>query len=144
MRVLTSVPSGLARGNVSRVSSSTRVPAIYGGVVEKVMSDFLGNTVIIETPLSHPRCGPLLAVYGHVIPESGLEPGRTVNAGDCIACVSPVPSSGGRPVSHLHITIGLSLRRAGIDLLDWNNIGNPAFVNLLDPLQVLGLPWQKP
>jgi len=124
------------QGRVLRLAKGTLVPAMYDGVVVKIIDDFLGRSVIIDH--SFPDARAFCSIYGHTRPVRGLKAGSRVREGDIIAAIADAgrPKTGLLP--HLHITIGLISDNVSYDRMDWETIGRPDMLTLLDPLVVIG------
>jgi len=119
-----------------RLKEGTAVPAMYEGVVVKIIDDFLGKSVIIGHSLpGHP---PFCSIYAHTIPEPGIEAGSRIHEGDVIAAIADTGRSKTGLFPHLHITIGLISDEKSYERMDWDTIGSSDVLTLLDPLGVIG------
>ncbi len=123
---------------VFRIDDESKIPAMYDGIVVKIMDDFLGKTIVLEHSFPSNGDSVFLSIYGHTKPMQKLEPGQRVNAGGIMATLAPHKNPTA-PVPHLHLTLGSSPRPVSYEMLDWSNIGNPDNVHLVDPLQVIGV-----
>jgi len=123
------------KDRILRLKEGMAVPAMYDGVVVKIIDDFLGKSVIIDhSSPGHRFC----SIYGHTIPHRGIEAGSRVNEGDLIAAIADTGRSKTGLFPHLHITIGLVSEGTSYDRMDWQTIGSQSMLTLLDPLGVIG------
>jgi murein DD-endopeptidase MepM/ murein hydrolase activator NlpD len=120
---------------ILRLEQGMTVPAMYDGVVVKIIDDFLGKSVIIDHSLPGLR---VCSIYGHTIPHRGIGAGSRVNEGDVIAVIAGTGRSKTGLFPHLHITVGLISGETSYDRIDWETIGRPDILTLLDPLGVIG------
>jgi murein DD-endopeptidase MepM/ murein hydrolase activator NlpD len=124
--------------NIFHIDERTKIPAMYDGIVVKIIDDFIGKTIIMKHLFPEIGEGTFLTLYGHTNPKKGLAAGQIVNAGEIIATVAtPCRSKGLIP--HLHLTLAWSPDPIPPDTLDWTTIGNSDLVRLIDPLHVIGL-----
>jgi len=118
------------------LGKGTAVPAMFDGVVVKIIDDFLGKSVIIDH--SFPGHRPFCTIYGHTIPEGGIKAGRRVKEGDIIAAIADTGRSETGLFPHLHITIGMISDKTSYKRMDWETIGNDDVLTLVDPISVIG------
>jgi murein DD-endopeptidase MepM/ murein hydrolase activator NlpD len=64
--------------------------------------------------------------------------GKIVKQGHVIATLAGSSTSQKGIFPHLHISVGWTCNEISYDRLDWENIGDPNTLTLLDPLQVIG------
>jgi hypothetical protein len=141
-------------GRIVLVDESARVPAMYDGVVAKIMPDFLDRSIVLEHRLPEHRQGVSLTIYGHVVPEEGLAKGVPVRQGQVIASIALPKNRRSLVQPHLHLTIARSQKETFTETLDWEMIGDPERLQLLDPLEILDgvhvlldssrAPWERP
>jgi Peptidase family M23 len=125
------------KDTILRLGEKAKVPVIYDGIVVGIVDDFLGKSVIIEHLFSDCDNNKLCTIYGHTIPEDNLHVGKIVKAGEVIATLADSSMSKTNIFPHLHISLGWTSKEISYDRLDWENIGAPNTVTLLDPLQVI-------
>lgn len=113
------------------------IPVIYDGRVVGIIEDFLGKSIIIEHSFPNGDHIRLCTIYGHTIPADNLLVGEIVKAGDVIASLADSSRSKTNILPHLHITLGEISRSISFDRLNWENIGAPNTLTLLDPLQII-------
>ncbi len=126
------------RDKICRLDEKTKIPVIYDGIVVGIFNDFLGKSVIMEHDLSDSDNNRFCTIYGHINPHKGLHVGRVVKEGDIIASLADLHSSKVATLSHLHISLGWASRFISYDKLDWETIGTPNTLILMDPLYVIG------
>lgn len=120
---------------IVRLEEGTAVPAMFDGVVVKIVDDFLGKSIIID----HSSMGQrFCSIYGHTIPHRHIEAGSRVNEGDIIAVIAGTGRSKTGLIPHLHITVGLVSGETSYERMDWETIGSQDMLTLLDPLGVIG------
>jgi len=124
------------QGRVLRLAEGTAVPAMYDGVVVKIIDDFLGKSLIIDH--SSPGGIPFCSIYGHTIPKKGVEAGSRVKEGDIVAAIADTGRSKTGLCPHLHITIGLFSGAISYVRMDWETIGNSDMLTLVDPIGFIG------
>ena len=132
---------------IFRLNEKTKIPIIYGGVVVKIINDFLGKTVIIEHSPSNSDKSRLYGFYGHTNPCGDFQVGRTFKEGDIIATLADSKKSKANIFPHLHISLGWTSQTISYDKLDWQTIGAANTLTLLDPLHVIDWPyilWDSP
>jgi murein DD-endopeptidase MepM/ murein hydrolase activator NlpD len=120
------------------VEARTRVPAIFEGMVVKMMADFLGQSILLEHRFPEIRPGVLLTIYGHTVPTEGLALGQRVKQGQMIATIAPPKGQKILVPPHLHVTTAWSSKVPAYTTMDWTTISDPERLQLLDPLQLLG------
>jgi murein DD-endopeptidase MepM/ murein hydrolase activator NlpD len=124
-------------GGIHRLHEGTRIPALVGGVVVRMLDDFLGRTVVVERPL--PGGARFYAIYGHTVPRAGLDLGQAVRAGEVVATLADASRSRTNALPHLHISLGWTRGAIPVDRLDWGTI--PVVLALLDPLPAIDWPY---
>jgi murein DD-endopeptidase MepM/ murein hydrolase activator NlpD len=124
-------------GTILRLGETAKVPVIYDGMVVGIVDDFLGKSVIIEHLFSGCHNNKLCTIYGHTIPEDNLCVGKVVKEGEVIATLADSITSKTNIFPHLHLSLGWTSKKISYDTLNWENIGAPNTVTLLDPLQVI-------
>jgi murein DD-endopeptidase MepM/ murein hydrolase activator NlpD len=122
------------RNRVHRLDEKTKIPAMYDGVVVRIVNDFLGKSVIIEHALSDSDNGKFCTIYGHTNPHAGLRVGRIVKQGDIIATLADSGKSKANILPHLHISLGWKSGFISYDEFDWETMGVTDTLTLLDPL----------
>ena len=122
---------------ILRLGEKAKVPVIYDGIVVRIVDDFLGKSVIIEHLFSDCDNNMLCTIYGHIIPEDNLHIGKIVKEGDVIATLTDSSRFKTNIFPHLHISLGWTSKAISYDRWDWENIGAPNTLTLLDPLQVI-------
>jgi len=122
---------------ILRLDETAKVPVIYDGMVVGIVDDFLGKSVIIEHLFPGCHNNRLCTIYGHTIPEDNLSVGKIVKEGEVIATLADSSTSKTNIFPHLHISLGWTSKEISYDTLNWENIGAPNTVTLLDPLQVI-------
>jgi hypothetical protein len=121
---------------ILRIDEMATIPAVYDGVVVKVIDDFIGKTIIMKHSFTEIGEGAFLTLYGHTNPGESIEIGRSVKAGEIIAILT-TPRGPKAPLPHLHLTLAWSPESIPYDMLDWTTIGNPDIVRLTDPWPVI-------
>jgi murein DD-endopeptidase MepM/ murein hydrolase activator NlpD len=120
------------------LNERTRVPALFDGVVVKIMADFLGQSILLEHRIPEIRPGVFLTIYGHTLPATGLANGSPVKQGQMIATIAPPKGQQILVPPHLHVTTAWHSNAPAYTTLDWTTISDPERLQLLDPLQFLG------
>jgi hypothetical protein len=126
------------RGRVHRLEKKTKIPVIYDGIVVRIVNDFLSKSVIIEHGLTDGDNNRFCTIYAHINPHKDLYVGRIVKEGDIIATLADLRNSKVKTLSHLHISLGWASKFISYDKLDWETIGAPNTLTLMDPLYVIG------
>jgi hypothetical protein len=124
------------QGGIVRLAQETRIPILYAGVVTGIINDFLGKSVIVAHGLSDCH-RPLVSVYGHILPDEGIQTGRSLSEGETIGTLAPCGKSKSNVLPHLHVSLGWL---KAIDLchaLDWRKMSDQAVITMIDPLGVI-------
>ncbi len=121
-----------------RLDEKTKIPIIYDGIVVGIVNDFLGKSVLVEHGLADKDNNRFCSIYGHLNPHKDLQVGKIVKEGDIIATLADPTDSKVKTLSHLHISIGWASKFISYDKLNWETIGTPNTLTLIDPLYVLG------
>jgi hypothetical protein len=125
--------------NLIPLNAGARIPVIGAGAVERIMDDFLGQTVVIEHSSS--SCGKrILTLYGHTAPNGELCTGRRVGEGDVIGTIAAPRESERAAPAHLHISLFQAPRELSYESINWQSIHRLA-LEMLDPLPVLDSPY---
>jgi hypothetical protein len=122
---------------ILRLEEKAKVPAIYDGMVIGIIDDFLGKSIIMKHSLSGSDNGRLSTIYGHTIPADNLYIGKVIREGDVIATLAGSSRSKSDILPHVHISLGRMSKEISDDRLDWENIGDPNTLTLLDPLRIM-------
>lgn len=122
--------------SVTKVSSATKIPIMFDGIVVGIFDDFLGKSIFVTHPISDSENRKLCTIFGHTDPASDLYVGKMVKAGEVVGRVANAGKS--KVGSHLHITIGWAQRETMDDLLDWKMIGDSQVMKLINPLDLIG------
>jgi hypothetical protein len=125
------------RDRVLHLDKKTRVPVMYDGVVVSILNDFLGKSVIMEHGFADGDNRKFCTIYGHTNPYDGIHVGRAVRQGDVIATLADAGKSNAGISTHLHISVGWISKSISYDRFDWETIGAPDAMKLLDPLNVI-------
>jgi murein DD-endopeptidase MepM/ murein hydrolase activator NlpD len=125
------------KDNIFHIDERAKIPAMYDGIVVKIIDDFIGKTIIMRHSFPEIGEGTFLTMYGHTNPGESLETDRSVKMGEIIATLA-VPRGANAPLPHLHLTFAWNPGKIPYDVLDWTTIVNPGIARLVDPLQVIG------
>jgi murein DD-endopeptidase MepM/ murein hydrolase activator NlpD len=125
------------RDRILHLDKKTRVPVMYDGVVVSILNDFLGKSLIMEHGFADGDNRKFCTIYGHTNPYDGIHVGRVVRQGDVIATLADAGKSKAGISTHLHISVGWIFKSISYDRLDWETIGAPDAMTLLDPLNVI-------
>ena len=127
---------------ILRIDEKNRIPVIYDGVVKAIFKDYLGQAVIIEHDRLVEDGRKLLSIYAHTHPRPHIRIGVKVYEGDIIASLADTSGSKANIIPHLHFSLGLPSPSLSFDAFFWNIIRKPDLVTLLDPLDVVDIPYQ--
>ncbi len=125
------------KGKIHRLDKNTRVPAMHDGVVVSILDDFLGKSVIMEHGFADSDNRRLCSIFAHTNPYKGIHVGRVVREGDVIATLADASTSEAGIATHVHISVGWVLNSVSYDRFDWETIGSPDSMTLLDPLDFI-------
>lgn len=125
------------QNRIRHLKERIQIPAMFAGVVVKILDDFLGKSVIMEHALPDNEDITLFTILGHTQPAAGLEVGSSFHQGDIIATVAGPGRSKAGITRHLHISIGFPSKMISYDSLNWELIGKPNVVSLFDPLSAI-------
>jgi murein DD-endopeptidase MepM/ murein hydrolase activator NlpD len=124
--------------NVFHIDERAKIPAMYDGIVVKIIDDFIGKTIIMKHSFPEIGEGTFLTLYGHTNPKKSLAAGQRVKAGEIITTLA-TPRGSKAPLPHLHLTLIWSPETIPYGMLDWTTIGHSEVVRLVDPLHAIGL-----
>jgi hypothetical protein len=125
------------KDKILHLDEKTRIPALYDGVVVRVMDDFIGKSVMVEHRLpdsGHPR---FCTIYGHTNISGDLHAGSIVKAGGILAFLARPNKTQSHIPPHLHISVGWILNKFSYENLDWKTITTSNMLKWVDPLQVI-------
>jgi hypothetical protein len=122
---------------ILHLDEKTKIPVMYDGVVVRVMSDFLGKSVIVEHKLQDNDKSKFCTIYGHIIPHSSLSLGKVVKEGEIIANLADANKSKTLILPHLHISLAWPSNVISYNKLTWDEIGARTSLTLVDPLHIL-------
>jgi murein DD-endopeptidase MepM/ murein hydrolase activator NlpD len=125
-------------GTVFSLGKGASIPVMYDGAVAAILDDFLGSSLIVRHHIRDDKGSELCSIYGHTTPRDDIRVGRAVEEGEIIGTVAGADRSKSDTVPHLHISIGWTTGTTPYEKLDWNVIGDPDVITLIDPLQVIG------
>jgi hypothetical protein len=129
------------KDRIVSIDQTTRIPAMFDGIIAKVMSDLLGKSVLIEHCRDSENKRRFCTIYAHTNPEQKIDAGIRIKEGDVIATISGAGKQKAAISPHLHISVAWIDDFISYDNLDWNIIGSSKGVNLLDPIGVIGGPY---
>ena len=122
---------------VHRFDEKTRIPVMYEGEVVKIGDDFLGRSVYISHSIYDSHGRQLLTIYGHTRPHDGIHPGRVLSEEDVLGAIADPGKRRGEIPPHIHISVAWVPRSLCYEKFDWETIGDPGIVALLNPLDVI-------
>jgi hypothetical protein len=114
---------------------------MYHGEVAAIRDDFLGRSVFVRHPIDNGEGQLLYTVYGHTSPGDGMRAGRTLDEGEVLATVAAQPQGKTGAPAHVHLTVAWVPEALSVSELNWQTIGDPRRVVLLDPLRVASLQY---
>ena len=126
--------------NAHRIRSDASVCAIADGIIDAIIEDFLGSTIIVRSRNPEDNA-VLLYLYAHTMPVFASRPGRVVRAGEVMASLAPLrrPAAGLAP--HLHLSVARLVHDISAGLLRWETISRDPSLELMDPLGYLSCPY---
>ena len=120
-----------------RLSTQTRIPVMFDGMVRAVFKDYLGRAIVVEHDI--PVDGKiskkgLLTVYAHTNLMEGVKPGKQLNQGDIIATIASTHQSKANILPHLHLSVAIPAPDLSYDPFVWNIMRDPARIILMNPM----------
>jgi murein DD-endopeptidase MepM/ murein hydrolase activator NlpD len=82
-----------ASDSILHIDDRAKIPAMYDGIVARIIGDFLGKTIILKHTFPDVSTGTFLTIYGHTNPGEGLEAGQSVKADEVIATLAAFDGS---------------------------------------------------
>jgi hypothetical protein len=131
-----------ASGGVNHLGPETRIPVMNSGVVRRVFSDYLGYTLLVEHERRTSAPVVLISFYAHIRPLDGVHPGVRLKQGAPLATIADTERSKAKMLPHLHHTLGVASADLEYEGFVWNNMRNPRWVRLLDPIELLDWPYR--
>ena len=104
------------------LDGSTRIPAMYDGVVIQITRDFLGRSIVLEHGSEKSGKARFCTIYSHIRPIPELLPGREIKEGSVIAKIEDSFKSKTDISPHLHISLGWVPRSIPNERLVWPEI----------------------
>ena len=120
------------------LDENTRIPAMYDGVVVGIIDDLLGKSLVVHHGFADTDTTRFCTIYGHTVPGDDICIGRSVRQGEAIATVASALKSTSTARPHVHISAGMLHAAISWCDLDWQLIGSPDTMTLVDPLQLIG------
>ena len=127
------------RDRLIRLDGKTLVPAMYDGVVIRIIPDFLGRSVVLQHGFEKDGKARFCTIYSHIRPQPDISPGREIGEGSVIAKVEDSFRSKTDIAPHLHISLGWVPWSTPNERLVWPEIGSPDVMSLLDPLDFIAV-----
>ncbi len=124
-------------GRLHRLDANTKVPAAHGGVVVKIIDDFLGKSMILAPLSTDRKTAVFFTIYGHTDPVPGIGTGRVVRKGEVIATIAAASGKTQSVTPHLHLTMGTMPEEISFRELTWEIIGSSRALTLFDPLEAM-------
>lgn len=125
-----------------RIEGKMKIPVMYDGVVDGILDDFLGKSLIIKHGFPTRDNRRFCTIFGHTRPYAGIEVGRRMLKGEAIAELAEVRNTTAGMISHLHVSMGWLAESISSKRLNWETINDPDVITLLDPLKVLDRDYQ--
>jgi murein DD-endopeptidase MepM/ murein hydrolase activator NlpD len=122
-------------GALVHLRGNTRIPVMYGGVVVKIMDDFLGKSVVVKHRQIN-RGNHLFTIYGHMVPAQDLFVGQVLEEGDVMGALADNRKPKGGVLPHLHVSVFRASTTPSYEGLDWKSI-HTFGLQMLDPLDIL-------
>ena len=123
---------------------NSAIPVVEDGVVRAVFRDYLGQAIVVEHGQWFDSNKKLLSIYAHTDPSPHIQSGVRLRKEEVIATTADTRSAKAKILSHLHFTLGLVSPNLSYDDFYWNLFRDPENVTLLDPLEVVPLPYHQP
>ena len=125
------------KSRIRHLENTTRIPAMYRGVVVKILDDFLGKSVIMKHVQPDNKNIKTFTIFGHTQPVAGLEKGTSFDQGDIITCLADTAKPNAMVAPHLHISAGWSSKPIPQGDLNWKTIGTSNAPTLFNPLDMI-------
>lgn len=122
---------------ILHLDEKTKIPAMYDGVVVRVMNDFISKSVMMEHRLPESHYPRFCTIYGHTNLPNSLRVGRIVKAGDTLATLARPTKPRTDIPPHLHISLGWILNEISYENLDWEAMTTLKPLQWVDPLQII-------
>lgn len=114
-----------------------KIPALYDGIVVKMVDDFMGKSVFVEHRLPDSNHRRFFMIYGHTNPLPHLHDGRIVKEGEIIAALARPGKPQINIPPHLHLSLAWIFNKISYENLNWKTMGNLKELKWVDPLQVI-------
>jgi len=123
--------------SILHLDQTTKIPALYDGIVVRVMDDFIGKSVMVEHHLPESFYSRFCTIYGHTDPPSSVNVGKVVKSGDILAILARPKKSQGNIPPHLHLSVVWIFKKISYEHLDWKTMPTSNPLKWVDPLQVI-------
>ncbi|MEW6593840.1 MAG: peptidoglycan DD-metalloendopeptidase family protein [Thermodesulfobacteriota bacterium] len=124
-------------GQVEWLTPQTRIPAAYGGTIARLQKDFLGFTCFLRHDQFRRGNRALYSIYGHIEPLPGLREKEALKAGDILGTLADTSRNKTPIRTHLHFSLAWISSTLPDHALNWESMGDPEAVILIDPLSLL-------
>jgi murein DD-endopeptidase MepM/ murein hydrolase activator NlpD len=129
------------QGAIHYLNEQTKIPVMFKGRVVNVCDDFLGESMFVRHDACNSNGRRLYTIYGHIKPHHSIQPGNSLDEGDIIGTLTRTGAVDRAIPYHLHISVAWILETLHSENLDWQIMGDPAAVVLLDPLRSIECPY---
>ncbi len=124
---------------VRALPEGAKIPLLKAGKIVRIIPDFIGHSIFAEheeflfPPGGEKAKKRLFTIYGHVVPEEGIE-GRRLDCGSVLGKIAPAK---GIVPPHLHISMALVPGNIPLEGLRWEVFDQAEGVAFLDPAEVI-------
>ncbi len=122
---------------ICNVDETTLVPVLFNGEIVNIISDFLGQSVVVRHNYLNTDRKELYTIYGHIILSGKAVIGDIIREDTSIGSLAASRSV----PPHLHVSIAWVSGSINPQSLNWKTILDTETVTLIDPLAVIACPY---
>lgn len=120
-----------------RLTTTTKVPAMFEGEIVNINDDFLGKSIYVRHRIYDARNRQLYTIYAHVKPYDGVACGSMVSKTTIIATIADAAKKNKQMLPHIHLSMAWLPKQFPCDRLTWETMSDAGVVTLWDPLEVI-------
>lgn len=128
-------------GSIHPVTAGMKIPAAFEGQVEKVIRDFLAESVFVSHQAHDSKESRLYTMYAHIRPGNGIAAGKKLGEGDIIGVIADTTNSAVVIPPHLHLSVAWVPLAMPASELRWQTMTQVAGLVFLDPLRIIKCPY---
>jgi len=120
---------------IQKLNTDTLIPAATNGKIINICDDFIGKSIVVRHNISFKQKLDLIFIYAHILPNSSLKIGTSLNQGEIIATISKTDKKRTVPPPHLHLSVIEIPKETPFKHLNWEFFSDrKSRLNMINPL----------